>query len=233
MRPSMQEGQTPQAGQTQSAPTEEGGLPEGWRWVTVEQLAKREKSSIKRGPFGSAVKKAYFVPKGYKIYEQQNVIQNDFTLGSYYIDDKRFELLKGFQIFPGDLLITGAGTIGKVAIVPEGIELGIINQALLKISLEPKLVDTQFFIIWFETRLLEYLIAQSRGSAMKNISSVRDLKNMEFALPPLEEQRRIVAEVERRQESAHAVEAAVKAGLKRAGRLRQAVLRSAFEGRLS
>jgi type I restriction enzyme S subunit len=210
----------------------ESGLSEGWRWATVEQLAKREKSSIKRGPFGSSVKKAYFVPKGYKIYEQQNVIQNDFSLGSYYIDEQRFELLKGFQIFPGDLLITGAGTIGKVAIVPEGIEPGIINQALLKISLDPNMVDTQFFIIWFETRLLDYLIAQSRGSAMKNISSVKDLKNMEFALPPLDEQRRIVAEVERRLESARAVESAVEVGLKRAGRLRQAVLRSAFEGRL-
>jgi type I restriction enzyme S subunit len=213
-------------------PIREGELPEGWRWVTVEQLAKREKGSIKRGPFGSTVKKAFFVPKGFKIYEQQNVIQNDFTLGSYYIDRQRFELLKGFQIFPGDLLITGAGTIGKLAIVPLGIKPGIINQALLKISLDPNLIDTQFFIIWFETRLYDYLIAQSRGSAMKNISSVRDLKIMEFALPPMKVQRRIVAEVERRLSVAEEAESTVEMGLKRAARLRQSILKAAFEGKL-
>jgi type I restriction enzyme S subunit len=160
------------------------------------------------------------------------VIQNDFTLGSYYIDRQRFELLKGFQIFPGDLLITGAGTIGKLAIVPLGIKPGIINQALLKISLDPNLIDTQFFIIWFETRLYDYLIAQSRGSAMKNISSVRDLKIMEFALPPMKVQRRIVAEVERRLSVAEEAESTVEMGLKRAARLRQSILKAAFEGKL-
>ncbi len=51
-------------------------------------------------------------------------------------------------------------------------------------------------------------------------------------LPPYKEQRRIVAEVERRLESTRAVETAVEAGLKRAKRLRQAVLKAAFEGRL-
>ncbi len=64
------------------------------------------------------------------------------------------------------------------------------------------------------------------------------LQKVLVALPPLEEQRRIVAEVERRLESARAVEAAVEAGVKRAGRLRhvspsgEAVLRAAFEIRL-
>jgi type I restriction enzyme S subunit len=211
----------------------EEGLPVGWRWITIEQLAKKEKNSIKRGPFGSTVKKAYFVPKGYKIFEQQNVIHNNFRLGSYYIDEERFELLKDFQIFTGDLLITGAGTIGKLAIVPDGIEPGIINQALLKLSLNRDLVDIQFFIHWFETRLRDYLIAQSRGSAMQNISSVKDLKKMEFALPPLYEQQHIVAEVERRLSVSQQVEAVVAASMARAGRLRQVVLKSAFEGRLT
>jgi type I restriction enzyme S subunit len=51
-------------------------------------------------------------------------------------------------------------------------------------------------------------------------------------LPPLEEQRRIVAEVERRLSVAREVEAVVEKALARSTRLRQAVLKSAFEGKL-
>jgi type I restriction enzyme S subunit len=53
-----------------------------------------------------------------------------------------------------------------------------------------------------------------------------------YSLPPLEEQRRIVAEVERRLSVAREVESVMEVALVRASRLRQAVLKSAFEGRL-
>ncbi len=58
------------------------------------------------------------------------------------------------------------------------------------------------------------------------------MRGLAIPLPPLAEQRRIVAEVERRLSVAKEVESAVQASLARAARLRQAVLRSAFEGRL-
>src|SRR3972149_10374028 len=55
-------------------------LPKGWTYITLENIAGNENHSIKRGPFGSAIKKEYFVPSGYKVYEQKNVIYNDFDL---------------------------------------------------------------------------------------------------------------------------------------------------------
>jgi type I restriction enzyme S subunit len=58
------------------------------------------------------------------------------------------------------------------------------------------------------------------------------VKEMPVPLPPLTEQQEIVAEVERRLSVAEGVEAQVEAGLKRAARLRQAILKRAFEGRL-
>jgi type I restriction enzyme S subunit len=59
-----------------------------------------------------------------------------------------------------------------------------------------------------------------------------DIRSLEIPLPPLEEQRRIVAEVERRLSLAAEVESTLEESLSRAGRLRQSVLKSAFEGRL-
>jgi type I restriction enzyme S subunit len=53
-----------------------------------------------------------------------------------------------------------------------------------------------------------------------------------IALPPLEEQYRIMEEVERRLSVAGEIEATVKTGLRRSERLRQAILKRAFEGKL-
>ena len=69
------------------------------------------------------------------------------------------------------------------------------------------------------------------GSTIKHFTG-QSLRSYSFPLPPTSEQRRIVAEVERRLSLVAALEAAVEAALARARRLRQAVLKQAFEGRL-
>ena len=207
-------------------------LPVGWCWATVEMIANPKKNSIKRGPFGSAVKKAFFVQQGYKVYEQGNVIHRDFDRGNYFISQEKFQELIDFEITPGDLLITGAGTIGRTAVVPHGVQHGIINQALVKLSLDCQLVDVNLFQYNFEVAVRKALLKETRGSAMQNLSSVADLKRQLFALPPLSEQHRIIGEVERRLSVVAKLEATVAANLARAGRLRQAVLKRAFEGRL-
>ena len=58
------------------------------------------------------------------------------------------------------------------------------------------------------------------------------LRSMMFPLPPLAEQRHIVAEVERRLSVIQQAESAVEAGLKRVERLRQSILKQAFSGKL-
>jgi type I restriction enzyme S subunit len=62
--------------------------------------------------------------------------------------------------------------------------------------------------------------------------SVRKIASLPVPLPPTAEQRRIVAEVDRRLSLADAVERTVAEGLAKAKRLRQAILKRAFEGKL-
>jgi type I restriction enzyme S subunit len=128
------------------------------------------------------------------VYEQKHAIYGDFSIGSYYIDERKFHEMHSFEIKPGDLIISCSGTIGKVAIVPDSAEPGIINQALLKITLDPSKIDRRFFELVFESDFIkEEIIAMSPGSAMKNIGSVKILKKIRFPLPPLHEQQLIVA----------------------------------------
>jgi len=208
------------------------GLPEGWCWVIAEELADGSKNAMKAGPFGSSLKKEFYVPKGYKIYGQEQVISGDPHFGDYYIDNERYEQLKSNAVKPGDILISLVGTIGKVLILPENIEPGIINPRLVKLSFAKKIIKGKYFKIYMETETAKhYFDRVSHGETMQ-ILNLGILKQLPIPIPPLAEQQRIVAEVERRFSLVQDLEQIIEANLKRAGRLCQAILKRAFEGRL-
>lgn len=172
-------------------------LPSGWTWANIPQVTKNEKYAIKRGPFGSSLRKDFFVSAGYKVYEQQHAIQNDFSLGEYYVDEKKFNELSAFEVKPGDLIISCSGTVGKVAEAPASMEPGIINQALLKLSLNQKAVINSYFKILFPSFYMKTeTLSNLQGTAQKNMVSMETLQTEPFPLPPLAEQHRIVAKVD-------------------------------------
>lgn len=172
-------------------------LPKGWAWAVMPQVVKNDKYAIKRGPFGSSLQKAFFVRQGYKVYEQQHAINNDFYCGEYYISDNKFEELKAFEVRPFDLIISCSGTVGKVAVAPLDMEPGIINQALLKISLNTLALTNEYFKILFPAYFMKTeTLSELQGTAQKNMVSVDVLKNEPFPYPPIDEQHRIVAKVD-------------------------------------
>jgi type I restriction enzyme, S subunit len=204
-----------------------GEIPLGWGWAKLPEIVKPEKNSIKRGPFGSSIIKAYFVPKGYKIYEQKNAIYDNFSIGSYYINDAKFDELKDFEIKPNDIIISCAGTVGKLAIVPENIERGIINQALLKISLNNSIMKNEYFRILFASFLMRTdTLSDLKGTAMKNIVSLALLRQIIFPLPPLAEQHRIVAKVDALMALCNALESHLKERAGVQGKMAGAVVKS-------
>ena len=64
--------------------TEVGVMPSDWVLKSIEELSNS--NGLVRGPFGGALKKEFFVPKGYKVYEQRNSIYSSMTIGNYYIN---------------------------------------------------------------------------------------------------------------------------------------------------
>jgi type I restriction enzyme S subunit len=209
-------------------------LPKGWTYLTLSDVSATSRNSIKRGPFGSMIKKEYFVPSGFKVYEQQNVIRDDFRQGNYYIDEIRFEQLKDFELKGGDVIISCSGTIGKATIAPEDIRRGIINQALLKITLDKSIVDAQYFVHLFGSESIQKKITSGiRGTAIRNMSSVRSLKTMLFPIPPLNEQRRIVGKIEELFTKLDAGVKSLETIKAQVKRYRLSVLKSTFEGRLT
>lgn len=149
-------------------------------------------TSIVRGPFGSALKKEFFVEKSvetYKVYEQGNAIRKSTDYGNYYINSLKFNELNRFEVKPYDFIMSCSGTIGELYQLPKDAERGLINQALLKMTVNTNIVDYEYFryIFIYSTSLFE-----SKGSGIKNVASVKVLKAIEFEIPSLERQREIV-----------------------------------------
>ena len=167
-------------------------LPEGWEWERLGYLAQ-----YKKGPFGSSITKAMFVPDipdAIKVYEQKNAINKDATLGSYFISAEKYESLKGFEVFPNDIIVSCAGTIGETFVLPIGMRKGIINQALMKISLFD-LETMDFYLTYFDFKLKSAVQEQGHGIALKNIPPFDVLKKYLIPIPPIQEQHRIVTAV--------------------------------------
>lgn len=168
-------------------------LPQGWKMETLGEILSSDKYSIKRGPFGSALKKSFFVEKGIRIFEQYNPINNDPHWKRYFISHEKFQELEAFKATEGDLLISCSGTLGKIVELPKDTEMGIINQALLKIRLNNIKILNSYFIYYFNSPIMQEKILESTlGSTIKNIASVKILKQIEIPLPPLKKQERIV-----------------------------------------
>lgn len=169
--------------------SELGDIPNEWEIVKFSDVI----DVIKRGPFGGSIKKEIFVNDGYKVYEQKNVIGNNFSLGNYYIDENKYGELKAFSIRNNDLLLTAAGTIGKVALVPSNIRPGIINQALIKITPNnKKIIPRYMYELLLTDSFKNKISGRSHGATMKNISSVKEIKSIKMPLPPIIEQKKIV-----------------------------------------
>ena len=162
-----------------------------WEVSTIENVC----SSIVRGPFGSALKKEYFVEQSnttYKVYEQKHAIQKDSTIGTYYISADMFETLSRFEIKEGDIIMSCSGTIGKFYEIPIGAEKGIMNQALLKYTLNKNIHKIYFLYVmeWVKENF------EKKGSGLQNIGSVKTIKSTDISLPPLTLQQEFADKIE-------------------------------------
>lgn len=150
---------------------------------------------FRRGPFGGSLKKEIFVSDGYKIYEQQHAINNNFEIGEYYITEQKFNEMKNFELLPNDMIVSCSGTIGKIAIMPKTAKKGIINQALLRLRLINDDIKLKFLYFYLSNNP-NLFVEKSHGSGLQNVAKVDILKEIKIPLPPLDAQEKIVQAIE-------------------------------------
>jgi len=203
----------------------------GWEVKTIKELVKNERHSIKRGPFGGALKKEIFVEKGYLVYEQYHALNDDFNFGRYFINEKTYKDLIAFDVKPHDIIISCSGVyLGKLAIVPEGAIPGIINQALLKLTLDNTVYRNDFFVKVFRHKnFREKYLGNERGAAIPNFPPISTFKEFKFICPPISLQNHFSTQIQNIEQQKERL----KIQIQDSEHLFQALLKQAFNGGLA
>jgi type I restriction enzyme S subunit len=175
--------------ETEFQDTEIGEIPKEWNVVSLEDVSL----TIRTGPFGSQLKKSELSESGIKVYTQENVLKNDFSLGNLYISYDKFEQLKNMEVKPGDVLLTIRGSIGYSAVFPEGAERGIIHTNLAYIRVKISLLSPKYLslLINYHSSIKSQLITLSSATTLGALYA-KNIKKIKIPLPPLHEQQKIV-----------------------------------------
>jgi type I restriction enzyme S subunit len=208
-------------------------LPKGWTWATVEQLAKETMIGLDRGRSQQSKDPSSGVPyiKMNNVTMEGRVLYDEIV----YVPADKEELYR-FAVQDRDILFNTRNSkelVGKVGIVRNPPNSAIYNNNLMRIRLAtdamPEFLCFQMCSHDFRKRM------ELIKKATTNVAAVyaKDLLPLAIALPPLAEQQRIVAEIERRLSVIDELEAVVATNLQRATRLRQSILQRAFAGELT
>ena len=167
------------------------GFSGEWQCCLFKDLLDQS-DGIRRGPFGSALKKECFVENSdFVVYEQQNAIYDNYET-QYNITEEKYYELSRFKVSAGDFIMSGAGTIGRISRVPKGIKPGVINQALIRLKTDTGRIDSDYFLQWMRSaRMQNRLTDANPASAMVNLVPMSDVKNWGVSAPSLLEQQKM------------------------------------------
>ena len=168
------------------------GFENTWEKKKFFDILKSKGEGIKRGPFGGSLKKEIFKNSGFAIYEQKNAIYDNQHF-RYFIDEEKYNEMIGFAVKQGDIIMSCSGTIGKLSLIPEDAKIGIINQALIRFRTNNTILNT-YFLIYMRSQYMQKKILESNpGSAITNLIPVKELKLLNFPLPNINEQKKLVS----------------------------------------
>ena len=175
-----------------------GEVPAHWGVVRLKHLVDESVA----GPYGASLTKAMYSESGYRVYGQQQVIADDFSIGDYFISEEKYAEMRRYTVYEGDVLVSVMGTIGKVAVVTADAEPGIINPRLVRYRCNG-LVKPRFLqrVLMCEKHQ-EHLSLESNGTTMEGLNMVT-LGKVPVPTPPLNEQKQILSYLSERDSEFH------------------------------
>jgi type I restriction enzyme, S subunit len=208
-------------------------VAEGWALLSVAELLRKGLVlDVKDGNHGGVhPKREDFSEEGLPFITANLV--NDF-----HVDYEAAPRLKGKPLaklnvgfsYPGDVILTHKGSVGRVGLCTQKC---VLTPQTTYYRGNPAFLYDRFLAYLFGSDFFQSQLSAVKSQTTRDFVSLSKQYHLFLLIPPLEEQRRIVAEVERRLSVARQVESSVEEALVRAGRLRQSILKHAFDGKLS
>ena len=166
----------------------------GWQCQNLESAFSGTRPGACCGPFGSLLRKHEYSTSGVPVWGIDNVGLNNFIEnGSLYISEKKFEELLRYRVLPGDILVSRAGTVGRMCVANPNSERSIIGTNLIRLTLNDDILEPLFFtsLYTFCGDRLPGLKASSDDGAYSFVNTSL-LRRMIVPMPPIALQRRFV-----------------------------------------
>ena len=212
------------------APPDTSGLPklpEGWVWASLSAVGE-VRLGRQRSP------KRATGPNMHRYLRAANVTWDGLDLSDVKEMDFNPREFETYRLMPDDIVLNEASgspdEVGKPAIWKGQIKDCCFQNTLIRVRASPETVTFLFYHLMSDARLGN-LGRAARGVGINHLGAERTA-SWTVALPPLEEQRRIVAELEQKLSVIQQAEATMETNLKRVERLRQSILKQAFSGQL-
>lgn len=165
-----------------------------WKHYKMDELIEE----ISMGPFGSDVKKEFYVDNGVPILNGSNLQGFKLQEDSFgYLTKEKADSLKKCNAHRGDIIVTHRGTLGQIVYVPVNSKYDryVISQSQFRFRCKADLVDVQYLVYYFHTREGQYKILANASQvgvpALARATSTFRL--IDINLPLLEDQRRIAS----------------------------------------
>lgn len=165
-----------------------------WKHYKMDELIEE----ISMGPFGSDVKKEFYVDNGVPILNGSNLQGFKLQEDSFgYLTKEKADSLKKCNAHRGDIIVTHRGTLGQIVYVPVNSKYDryVISQSQFRFRCKADLVDVQYLVYYFHTREGQYKILANASQvgvpALARATSTFRL--IDIKLPPLDDQRRIAS----------------------------------------
>lgn len=205
-------------------------LPEGWAYARVGNAV----NDIFDGPFGSHLKSVDYIEAGVRVIRLENIVFLGFRddLKSY-VSEEKYNTIRNHTVGAGDIIFSSfINEQTRVAVLPDHIDLAINKSDCFCVRIDSVPMDRNY-VHYFLSSDLAYsqLVHRIHGATRPRINTTQ-LKECPIPVCSLAEQREIARLVGEALAATDQMEATLDAQLLQSKRLRQAVLKRAFEGRL-